>query len=348
MAETPFPILAKVFNVENVVITSDVAAYVIVGGVATAGTGTLAHLGDGVWSYTPAVGEMTDDFVVKFAHASAVGGGPIVQFHSTGPAVAAAIADLAKTSDLADLAKTSDLSGLATVDDLAPLATSAELADLPSDAELAATVAPLATSAELTGLAASIAAMETKINAMAATPPLYGGGSTPLATNAFTSVAEIQRIWSVEGAAVRASDDEYGTETPEPEEGVWQDVIAEASDTIVLYVQNHYDSATLTTNAWVRRQAAWIGAYLLSMRRGNPSVFTARYQEIIANLERIRTGQLQVPGAVVRSNEAPALSNLIIDDRFRISKIRVVPQTSTGGTSGKQHLDPTYTQEYPS
>ena len=170
-------------------------------------------------------------------------------------------------------------------------------------------------------------------------------GLTP--SSLLTSQAEIERIWSVDGALVRASDDEFGTESLAPEASVWDEVIAEASDTVYMYLQSHYEIGTLSTNTWARRQASWIGAYLLSMRRGNPAVFNSRYASIIETLERIRLGQLQVPGAVVRSNEAPALSNLTMDDRFRISKVRVVPQISTGGTDGKQHLDPTYTQEYP-
>lgn len=78
---SPPELHAKVVSAaDGSAITSAVAAYVTPhGGSRGAGSGTLAHEGNGIWSYVPTQAETNyDAFSVEFAHASAVGGGPLV------------------------------------------------------------------------------------------------------------------------------------------------------------------------------------------------------------------------------------------------------------------------------
>ena len=162
-------------------------------------------------------------------------------------------------------------------------------------------------------------------------------------THRYTTQAEIERIWSIKAAASRVDDDSDGSTESE----LWNDVIDEATDEVNLYAENWYDPADMVNNKWVRRQASYIGAYFLSQRRGDPGRFHQLYERIIATLEKIRDGLMQIPRLGQRENQVPSISNYRVDDRYRIAKTRVQPTISTGGTSGNQHLDPTWSEDVP-
>lgn len=161
-------------------------------------------------------------------------------------------------------------------------------------------------------------------------------------TYTYTSQAEIERIWSSAAAMLRTDDDQDGV----AESGVWDDVVNEATDTINFYCEKWYEPQDMAQNLWIRRAATWIGAHLLSQRRGNPGQYTDRHDRIIAFLEEVCAGKKQVPRLAQRADFTPALSNLRVDHRFATKKIRVQQQTSTGGTSGRQDADPYYLDQW--
>ena len=78
---SPKPIKAKVVSAtDGSAITTGVAAYHITGSTRTAGGGTLTHVANGLWTYTPTQTETNyDEFAIEFYHTSAVSSGPIVQ-----------------------------------------------------------------------------------------------------------------------------------------------------------------------------------------------------------------------------------------------------------------------------
>ncbi len=157
-------------------------------------------------------------------------------------------------------------------------------------------------------------------------------------TYTYTTQAEIERLISAAGASLRTDDDQDGS----PESGVWQDVIDEATDTINFYCESHYEPVDLTDNLWVRRSATLIGAYLLCQRRGDPGLYHDRYAKVIEMLEKVAFGRMQIPRLQTKEDFSPAASNLRVDHRFGTRKIRVQRQTSTGGTSARQDVDPSY------
>jgi hypothetical protein len=157
-------------------------------------------------------------------------------------------------------------------------------------------------------------------------------------TYTYTTQAEIERIWSAAAGLLRADDDQDGV----AESGVWDDVVNEATDTVNLYLERWYDAEDMANNLWVRRAATWIGAHLLSLRRGDSGNYFDRYERILAALQEIWEGKRQVPRLAQRADTTPAMSNLRVDQRFAIQKIRVQQSTSTGGTSSRQDLDPQY------
>lgn len=118
----------------------------------------------------------------------------------------------------------------------------------------------------------------------------------------------------------------------------WTELTSEATDVINTYCLVFYNAADLYNSRWVRSRATWIGCYLLSQRRGNPAQFIPRYQEIMEELLMVMEGRLMIPGLATSNDFAPAMSNLQVDDRFAVSKIRVEQIISTGGTSSRQNL----------
>ncbi|HUT88744.1 MAG TPA: phage protein Gp36 family protein [Thermoguttaceae bacterium] len=157
----------------------------------------------------------------------------------------------------------------------------------------------------------------------------------------YTSQAEIERIWSSAAALLRTDDNQDG----QPEAGVWDDIVAEATDAVNFCCEKWYEPADMANNLWIRGAATRIGAYLLSQRRGDPGQYTSQYERVIADLEQVESGKKQVPRLAQRADFTPAMSNLRVDHRFATKKIRVQQQISTGGTSARQDADPVYLDE---
>lgn len=82
---TPLPIKAKAIKAsDGSAITTGVTAYHITGVTRTAGAGTLTHIANGLWSYTPTQGETNyEEFSIEFYHVDAVGSGPVVQIFTS-------------------------------------------------------------------------------------------------------------------------------------------------------------------------------------------------------------------------------------------------------------------------
>ncbi len=156
-------------------------------------------------------------------------------------------------------------------------------------------------------------------------------------TNVFTSQAEIERRISQTGADLRMADlDNYAIDE------MWEEIIVEATDIIAIYCQEHYEHLALSESMWVRARASWIGAYLLSQRKGNPAIFEESYSRIIDELEKVRSRLVYIPRIGVRAELTPTLSNLIIDDNFTQNKIRIQTVTGEGAVDSRQRQDRWY------
>lgn len=157
----------------------------------------------------------------------------------------------------------------------------------------------------------------------------------------YTTEAEIQRIWSPQGVLLRTDADEDGVS----DDGVITDAVYDATDTVNLYCETWYSPNDMAENQWVRRNATWIAAHLISLLRGDPGYYHARYERCIEFLERVNEGKLQIPRLPFRFDMQPAMSNLRVDQRYTTKKIRVQPSTSVGGIGSRQDLDYWFTYE---
>lgn len=166
-------------------------------------------------------------------------------------------------------------------------------------------------------------------------------------TSTYTSQNEMERLLSADGVSLRADDDGDGINESNANPGgaivtVIQDAIDDATEKIDEYLADIYYESAMAESLWIRRRAAVLGCYALSMRRGNPPLFAGKVVEIIADLEAIRLGKRRVPRLATREDFTPGISQPRVDDRFMIRKIRIDEQISTGGRPNRRDRAVTY------
>jgi hypothetical protein len=149
----------------------------------------------------------------------------------------------------------------------------------------------------------------------------------------YTTEEEITRVFSSTGVTLRIDDLDPLVLTD-----FWTEICSEATDIANTYLEVFYEPEDLNTSFWVRSRCKWIGAYLLSLRRGNPALFLQRYEEVLEDFQRVFQGELIIPRLPVREDFVPSMSNLVVDDRFLVQKLRIHPDISTGNLSSKQHI----------
>lgn len=149
----------------------------------------------------------------------------------------------------------------------------------------------------------------------------------------YTSQAEIERLYGKKGVQsmlVDVSGDDVAA--------IWNELVADGTQTIDAYAAQIYNQADLATSRWVRTRATWIAAFRLSQRKGNNDLFAQRYDQIIEELEKVMTLQLVIPNLPYSADMSPAMSNITVDPRYNIRKLRVQPEISTGGVSDRQDV----------
>ena len=168
-------------------------------------------------------------------------------------------------------------------------------------------------------------------------------------TYVYTTRDEIERLMSGVGVRLRVDDliDSTDPDYDASDIGYYfQELTEDATLTIDQYAEGHYDPEDLVNSRWGRIRATWSGADLLSQRRGNPALFYSRYEEIIGELQQVTFGNLVIPGLPTRADLTPAMSNLRVDERFMVRKLRVMDSISTGGTSARQDFVYIYPYEW--
>jgi len=157
----------------------------------------------------------------------------------------------------------------------------------------------------------------------------------------FTSIPEIESVFSSAGITWRLDDDRTGT-LSSAENSYGEDVIDEATDWILMYVQYYYTEADLVSNSWIRRQASIYACHLLSQRRGNPAQFEDAIAKLTKVLDEIRWGKLKVPALPYSENYGPTVSTQVVDRRFQVAKLKVLPTISAGDDVPQQDVDVGY------
>ena len=123
------------------------------------------------------------------------------------------------------------------------------------------------------------------------------------------------------------------------ETNVIDQFIRDAEQTIYVRLSSFYEATSMVGNDWVESRTTWIAAFLISKRRGNEHYFHELYEQAIAEINAMATGEIPpLPDIPFRADSQPSMSNLIIDERFRTAKIRVRQEISVGGRHTNQDV----------
>jgi len=111
----------------------------------------------------------------------------------------------------------------------------------------------------------------------------------------------------------------------QPEAGWLLNAANIGTATVNRYCQTLYDTADLALSWSVYNWATWIATQWLCIRRGNPipsSILNA-YLETLDNLEMVKSQQMCIEDIGLRNTCMPCWSNVRIDQRWNIKKMRV-------------------------
>ena len=137
-------------------------------------------------------------------------------------------------------------------------------------------------------------------------------------TTQLTSLQEIQDVFSSEGVENHLED---LIDNP----AALDVIVDRASERVFLYLRTKFLEEDVAVSVWAREQATYIACYLISIRRGNPSLYTDLYAQALIDLELVRDGALN-PG--IPSKARGVVQTPIMDSRFYHVK-RTNPAAST-------------------
>jgi len=144
----------------------------------------------------------------------------------------------------------------------------------------------------------------------------------------FTSEDEMLRLVSEDGTLLHTDD------VADNDEVIYE-IAERATGRIKQVLNKSFDDINLTQSPRIREIATIIGCYLLSIRRGNPSLYAEQYVEALADLEQIANGELYLAELPRSGNTLVVFQNVSSDNRFPFSPIRVDAITSNRTVSGQ-------------
>ena len=156
-------------------------------------------------------------------------------------------------------------------------------------------------------------------NAPALTAPPIPGGTK------FTSLPEIQRVFSVEGVDNHA-EDYLGDPI------VINEIIYRATETVLQFLRGRFSETDMNASYWVRMKATYIACYYLSIRQGNPALYGDLYNEAMLDLAQARDGLINTG---LRTTARAVVQTPMLDSKF-YNPARILPNRSTKVYSGQK------------
>lgn len=121
------------------------------------------------------------------------------------------------------------------------------------------------------------------------------------------------------------------------DEELVQQYVERATGRVKAIMRKAFDDVDLANSPFVREKATIIFCYLISIRRGNPSLYQEQYIEAIEDLKDVVDGTLYLDELPRSSNAAAYMQNVSSDNRNSWTPIRVDPISSTKLT-GKEFI----------
>lgn len=141
----------------------------------------------------------------------------------------------------------------------------------------------------------------------------------------FTSLSEIQRVFSIEGVD-NHNEDVLGDPT------VIDELVYRATETVLQFLRGRFDQTDMAASYWVRMKATYIACYYLSIRQGNPALYGDMYNEAMLDLAQARDGLIN-PG--LKTSARLVVQTPMLDSRF-YNPARILPNRSTKIYSGQR------------
>lgn len=154
-----------------------------------------------------------------------------------------------------------------------------------------------------------------------------------MSITSYCTSTEVTQILSANGLLRRADDNEDGTE----DTLVVAAFIEKASSIMNKYLFKRYTAAVIAASTWAKWCCASIASYLMATRHGNvsPQSLKDERDDYIQMLKDMEAGVESLPAddgvATEAYDNSMSVTNYTIDGRFHRSKVRRVPEISTGG-----------------
>ena len=157
-----------------------------------------------------------------------------------------------------------------------------------------------------------------------------------------SSREEVESILSADGINLRIDDDldgvTDGTSGSANDTEKLIDALVEASDEGYENLWR-YTPENLCTSRWVRRRCSYIAAYILSIRKGNPSLYEDKYHQYLKEFRMVRKGLKHIPRLSPKRSYQPTMSNVIVDQWYGYAKLRTTQELNEGPDDPKQFPD---------
>lgn len=169
-------------------------------------------------------------------------------------------------------------------------------------------------------------------------------------TYQYTSESEIVDLASRFAVDTRLDDNDDETVTSTELARLTTNIVNYATSEINLFVGERYTMAALAESWFIHHAATVRGAIFLCQRRFNsvPESLEDEWVRIERLLQRIHDHKLSLADIPELESDQPIMSNVTIDDRYRVRRIRVIRPTSDNKPSPyprRNHWPSEYTVE---
>lgn len=167
----------------------------------------------------------------------------------------------------------------------------------------------------------------------------------------------VDSVLSSEGIRYSMDDDRSG-EINASEMNYLDDALQWTQAKINFYISPRYDLSTIAGNTWTRWCHAVLAACQLMRRRGDtpPDGLLAQERQYLEWLQEIKDSNAMIPpdgeadAQLIASSAGMSMSNLTVDHRHRVAKVRYLPRISTNpqGSPGGIPRFPDYSANFSS
>jgi hypothetical protein len=145
---------------------------------------------------------------------------------------------------------------------------------------------------------------------------------------------DVEAVLSYDGVHASLDDDAAGLQlSAEEQERLTTKAVGWATGRVNFYLLGRYPAADLAQSWTVNWWAAVLAAYFLRGRRGNPPPGSVKewYEESVEDMKAVQAGVLNLPDTGLRNSGWPAWSNVRVDHRYLVRKLRVEEGISGAG-----------------